>query len=375
MPGSIIFKPIEANLTHDTGLFSKMNPYCAFTAGDKVFNSEASIAKGKTPQWNGSVKVFIDGESEVLVEVMDKDRLLTEDRIGSFKIDLNEVKATGHLNRWFSLSYNDKPAGEILMDCTFESANAKVDEAIIEKAQIDLLIKEEVTKPIVEKDAIVTEVVLPEEQRRTYVEQIQTVEPHTFIKEVDVVETHPVKKTIEVTEPQKILKEVQYTEIVPVKKTIETLEPTVVHRQVEVMEPRVVAKTIYVTENVPVMKDIETVEYVPVTREIESMEPQTFTKNIEVIEQMPTTKVVNVTELVNVKKEVEMVEPVIVTQTITKEIVPEVIIAAEITKTVGPASVIGVEAVAKKDILVKTTVVEPEVLVEKKEVIVAEIME
>jgi len=370
MPGSFLFKPIEANLTHDTGLFAKMSPYCAFTAGDKVFNSEVCKTGGKTPQWNDSVKVIVENESEVLVDVMDKDRLLTEDHIGSFRINLDEIKTQGYLSKWFSLAYNGQPAGKILIDCIFQGNNSKVDEQVMQDARIELLKKDEVIKPIVEKDSAV---VLPEEQqRRTYVEQIQTVEPHTFIKEVDVVETRPVKKTIEVTEPQKILKEVQYTEIVPVKKTIETLEPTVVHRQVEVMEPRVVAKTIYVTENVPVMKDIEVVEYVPVTREVESMEPQTFTKQIEVVEQVPTTKEVDVTELVTVKKGVEMIEPVIVTQTITKEIVPEVIVAAEITKTVGPASVIGVEAVAKKDILVKTTVLENEV-VQKKDVIVTSV--
>jgi len=355
MPGTIVFKPIEANLTHNTDFIKKMNPYCAFIVGSKRINSQISKHGGKHPHWNDTVSVPYTNESKIMVELMDKDRITKDDHIGSFMIDLPEIEAQGQSSRWYPLYYKNKPAGEILLEASVQGLGMGMGTGVDTGLYGSTNLQQEtiVAAPIVEREevfisqpAVVEQEVMVQQKPilegvKTYVEQRQTVEPHTFLKEVDVVETRPVLQTIEVLEPRKVLKDVQYTEAVPVRKTIETIEPQVITKEVEVMEPRLVTKTIQVVENVPVKKQVEVIESVPIMREVETFEPQTFTKQIEITEQVPVMKTVTVTEPVHLKKAVEFVEPIITTQTITKEIRPEVIVNEQITKSVGPATYIG----------------------------------
>jgi len=395
MPGSIVFRPIEANLTHNTDIISKMNPYCSFLVGEKRINSQICKKGGKHPHWSDSVSVPVANESKIMVELMDKDKLTKDDHIGSFVIDLRELEAQGQSSRWYPLYYKNKPAGEILLEASFQGQSGLygsglgqtgltgtqstglvgtgvagaglvgtgfsgsqstgfvgqestlnrgfVEEGTLGQSEFVQRDQALLTGPaVVQQETFVSQTPIVEQHAaRTFVEQRQTVEPHTFIKEVDVVETRPVQQTIEVMEARKVLKEVQYTEAVPVMKTIETMDARVVTKEVEVIEPRVVTKTIQVVENVPVVKQVEVIESVPVMREVETFEPQTFTKQVEVTEQVPVMRTVTVTEPVHLKKQVEFVEPIITTQTITKEIRPEVIVNEEITTSVGPATYVG----------------------------------
>jgi len=354
MPGTIVFKPIEANLTHNTDFIKKMNPYCAFIVGTKRINSQICKHGGKHPHWNDAVTVPFTNESKIMVELMDKDKITKDDHIGSFMIDLPELEAQGQSSKWYPLYYKNKPAGEILLEASFQGQpglygtgqESTLNREFIQEGSLgsEFVQRDEaiIQEPaFIQEEVLVNQKPIVEEGVRTFVEQRQTVEPHTFLKEVDVVETRPVLQTIEVMEPRKVLKEVQYTEAVPVKKQIETIEPQVITKEVEVMEPRLVTKTIQVVENVPVKKQVEVIESVPIMREVETFEPQTFTKQIEVTEQVPVTKTVTVTEPVHLKKAVEFVEPIITTQTITKEIRPEVIVNEQVTRSVGPATYIG----------------------------------
>jgi hypothetical protein len=336
MPGTITFKPIEANLTHNQNYIKKMNPYCAFIVGGKRINSQISKHGGKHPHWSDAVTVPYTTEAKIDVELMDKDRITKDDLVGSFQVDLPELQAQGQSSKWYPLYYKNKPAGEILLEASIH------DEGFGNLAQSEFVYREEerVLNQPVKEEQILTQS-KPMEALKTYVEQRQTVEPHTFMKEVDYVETRSVQQTIEVLEPRKVMKDVQYTDVVPCKKTIETIEPQVVTKEVEVIEPRLVTKTIQVVENVPVRKQVDVIESIPVIREIDTFESRTFTKQVEVTEQVPVSRTVTVTEPYHIKKNVEFVEPIITTQTITKEVRPEIIVNEQVTKSVGPATYLG----------------------------------
>jgi len=347
MPGTIVFKPIEANLVHNTDFITKMNPYCAFVVDGKRYNSQICKHGGKHPHWNESIAVPVPMSSQMItIELMDKDRITKDDVIGSLTVEMPELQAQGLQSRWYPLHYKNKPAGEILLEASFQGS-----EFVGSQSQSGLILSQQpgggviqreeviVEQPaVVQEEVIVNRAAVEQEVHQTFVEQRQTVEPHTFIKEVDVVETRPVLKEVEVFEPRKVLKQVQYTEAVPVKKVIDTADVQVVMKEVEVMEPRLVTKTIQVIENVPVTKQVEVIESVPSWKEVEVYEPRTFTKQVQVTEQVPVMKTISVTEPVTLKKAVEFVEPIITTQTITKEIKPEVIVNEQITKSVGPAT-------------------------------------
>jgi len=357
MPGTIVFKPIEANLVHNTDFITKMNPYCTFIVDGKRFNSLVCKKGGKHPHWSDSVSVPVPMDSRITVELMDKDRITKDDTIGSFTIDLPELQNTGgQSSKWYPLQYKNKPAGEILLETAlmgepgfggsgFEQAGFSNQSAGIGVlGGSNMMQREEV---ILEQPAVIQEEVIVNrsaeilEPRQTYVEQRQTVEPHTFLKEIDVIETRPVLQEIEVFEPRKVMKEVQFTEIVPVRKIIDNVDVQVVQKEIEVMEPRLVRKQIQVIENVPVTKQVEVIESVSSYRDVEVYEPQTFTKQVQVTEQVPVMKTITVTEPVHLKRAVEFVEDIITTQTITKEIKPEVVVNQQITKSVGPATYIG----------------------------------
>jgi len=359
MPGTITFRPIEANLTHNTDLIGKMNPYCAFIVGDNIFRGQVCKKGGKHPHWDDAVTIPFTNASQVIVEVMDKDRFSRDDNIGSFMINLNELQSGGG-SRWYPLTYKNKPAGEILLETSFAGGagfNHGIEQSTLNQGFIEgqsmnrgVVVDTIVEQPIIEKEIIVEQPVVVEQEvfvqqapvhdRKIFTEQQQIVEPRTFLKEVDVVETRSVQQNIEVLEPVRVTKEVQYTQAVPVTKQIEVVEPTVVVKEVEVIEPRLVTKTIQVVENVPVKKMVEVIESVPRMQEVQTFEPQTFTKQVEVTDYVPVQKTVTVTEPVHLKKAVEFVEPVITTKTITKELREAVIIDESITTTVGPASLI-----------------------------------
>ena len=381
MPGTFIIKPIEANLTHNTDIITKMNPYCAFNIGGSRIKSQICKKGGKHPHWNESITLPVTNESTVLVELMDKDRITHDDLVGSFMLDLSEIQSSGQVSKWYPLSYKNKAAGEILLEAVYQpgemdlagqnqfyqegqqyagtNAGLITDQNLYQEEQLrtaqpEIIQKEEIvttttttTQPIVQQQ----EILATDVSRRTQVEgahvwteQHQVVEPHTFIREVEVVETRSALKEIEVMEPVKVLKDVAYTQAVPVRHQIEVTEPQVVIKEVEVIEPRLVSKTIQVVENVPVKRQVEVVEMRNTIKEVETFEPQTLHKQVEVTEYVPHLQQVEVTQPVTLKKAVEFVEPVITTQTITKEMQPAIIIDEKFTTEVGPASVIGMSS-------------------------------
>jgi len=122
MPGTIIFKPIQANLTHNTSHIVEMDPYCQITLGSRQVKGEACHRGGRSPHWNDSITVQTIEEPKCLIEIKDKGTLLSDSDIGSCEIDLKEIEQQGKVLRWYNLQFNDKPAGEILLEATFKSS-------------------------------------------------------------------------------------------------------------------------------------------------------------------------------------------------------------------------------------------------------------
>jgi len=375
MPGTFIFKPIEANLTHNTELIGKMNPYCSLVMGTNRFKGQVCKKGAKHPHWNDVITIPDANEPTALLEVMDQDRITADDEIGHCMIDLQEVQSRGTVSRWYPLSYKNKPAGEILMEAIYQPDPSLINQGSTFGAGAGTALETGLATGLAtgvaaetgmlgaqtstygaqagtwqQEQTVATGTGWTEEVAhetssfrtggRVFQEQRQFVEPYVFHKQVDVVETRPVLKEVEVTEPVKVLKEVQYTEAVPVLQQIEVTEPLVVTKEVQVMEPRVVTKTIEVVENVPVIKHVDVIEPRTYLKEVETVVPQTFTKTVEVTEQVPVRKTVQVTEPIVVKRDVEFAQPIVTTETITKEIPETIIVDQKITKEVGPATIV-----------------------------------
>jgi len=120
MPGTLTFRPIEANLTvKDKDLIGKMDPYFLFHVGGQKIKSQVCQSGGQHPIWNDSVSVPLPSTGGfVQVDLKDKDMLI-DDRIGTFELDLNEITSLGQVRKWYPIFSKDRPAGEILIETIF----------------------------------------------------------------------------------------------------------------------------------------------------------------------------------------------------------------------------------------------------------------
>ena len=73
--GKLRFSVIEANLTHDLGTFSQMDPYVTLKWKNKHFKTNVLKGAGKNPHWNQAFEFELDlkhfKESNIWVDVMD----------------------------------------------------------------------------------------------------------------------------------------------------------------------------------------------------------------------------------------------------------------------------------------------------------------
>jgi len=158
MPGTFVFRPIEANLTHDTDWLGKMDPYCAYMMNNKRIKGQVCKKGGQHPIWNEATTVPMEVDQPAcIVELMDKDTFI-DDSIGTFVIDLNEVRNHGSLSKWYPVFHKNKPAGQILFEAAFQPAGGYVQPVIQQPVLV-----EEVPKKAVIEETVVTKEVLPQE--------------------------------------------------------------------------------------------------------------------------------------------------------------------------------------------------------------------
>jgi hypothetical protein len=166
MPGTYTFRPIQANLTHDTDWLGKMDPYCSFRVGPQRIKGPICRNGGKFPKWeDATINVPATNEPSLVVDLCDKDKILHDDNIGSFVIDLQEVQSRGQLSKWYPIYWNKKPAGEILLESAFQPEIIKQpvivqQPVVVEKIVTQPVIVEEVvTKPVIVEKVVTEEVV------------------------------------------------------------------------------------------------------------------------------------------------------------------------------------------------------------------------
>jgi len=134
MPGTIIFKPIEANLTRDLDLIGKMDPYCLFIIENRKYKGQVCKSGGTHPYWNDTVAIPRTSQPTCLLELRDKDKILTSDTIGGCEVNLEEIETCGKLSKWYPIVHSKKLAGQILIESTFlpETALSLAEEADVQ---------------------------------------------------------------------------------------------------------------------------------------------------------------------------------------------------------------------------------------------------
>jgi len=155
MPGTYTFRPIQANLTHDTDWLGKMDPYCSYRVGPNRIKGPVCRNGGKFPKWeDATVSVPAVNEPSMVVDLMDKDKILFDDNIGSFVVDLQEIQSHGRVSKWYPVYWHKKPAGEILMEAAFQPEMIQQHQPVMEP----VLVKETIVEPVIVEKVITEEV-------------------------------------------------------------------------------------------------------------------------------------------------------------------------------------------------------------------------
>ena len=111
--------PVEAEITHDTEVFGKMDPYVVMSSREQTWKSKTAGDAGKTPKWKHH-----DGHFEVEVKFLgddikyhlwDEDTLSKDDDIAEGSCHLSAFTREGEsvIEEWFGLKYKGKDAGRI----------------------------------------------------------------------------------------------------------------------------------------------------------------------------------------------------------------------------------------------------------------------
>ena len=123
MPGTIVFRPLQANLTRDTEVIGSMSPFCEVNLNGHKVQGPVCSKGGKHPSWDDKMTLKSHDEAACILEVKNKNLLFPDHVIAGCKIDLKGIEKSGQVTKWFPLSYNNHPAGKLLVEITYSPDN------------------------------------------------------------------------------------------------------------------------------------------------------------------------------------------------------------------------------------------------------------
>ena len=123
--GKLKLHIIEANLTRDTEVFSKMDPFCKLQMRDQTYKTKVLNGAGKKPKWNEMWEIDVKYIGDDLyIECRDED-VTSSDEIGVATIKLSSLCAGGGMDEWFDLTYKGKKSGTIHLKGVFTPHGAQ----------------------------------------------------------------------------------------------------------------------------------------------------------------------------------------------------------------------------------------------------------
>ena len=114
--GNLTLRPISGQLTRDTEIFGKMDPFCVVKIGMQEQRTRVHHDAGKFPQWQESFSFRIGSEDMVNFIVWEHDSASSNDLIGEGSISLASLKKTGRNSEYVQIFYKGKPAGKIYIE-------------------------------------------------------------------------------------------------------------------------------------------------------------------------------------------------------------------------------------------------------------------
>ena len=119
MYGSVILKPVRAELARDKEWFGKMDPYCKIRTNNGEFRTHTANDQGKTPFWNDSFDIQLSGDASIHISVWDKDNLSKDDFLAETTINLMGALQVGQNVAWHPLYDKGVAAGRIYIEMQY----------------------------------------------------------------------------------------------------------------------------------------------------------------------------------------------------------------------------------------------------------------
>jgi Ca2+-dependent lipid-binding protein len=118
--GILTITCVDGKLTHDTEVMGSMSPYCTFVFNGKKLKTKTHSRGGKSPVWGDKFQLEVESHTEeIFLRVWDQD-MTTSDAVGFTKIKLSSLMINQGVDDWFTITFDNKPAGEIHLISHFE---------------------------------------------------------------------------------------------------------------------------------------------------------------------------------------------------------------------------------------------------------------
>lgn len=131
--GLLTLTCVEGKLTHDTEAMGKMSPYITIVFKGTKLKTKVHNYGGKKPVWGDSFVLDVASPTEELVlRVWDQD-LTTSDAVGFTKIKMSSLMINCGVEDWFTIMYDNKPAGEVKIKTQFEPKGGNAYDQMQEK--------------------------------------------------------------------------------------------------------------------------------------------------------------------------------------------------------------------------------------------------
>jgi hypothetical protein len=117
--GTVTIRPVSAQITHDTDLFSKMDPFCVFIVGQQRHKTHTAKGAGKHPKWTDYITLNVHTQDNIFVEIWDDDTFSQNKLIAVGEIHVSKIAQVGRIEEWINLSYDKKNAGTLMLEATY----------------------------------------------------------------------------------------------------------------------------------------------------------------------------------------------------------------------------------------------------------------
>ena len=118
--GILTLRPVEGKLTHDTEVFGSMSPYITIAFNKHKYKTKVHSGGGKEPRWTDEFQLEVSSATEeCTLRVWDQD-MTTSDAVGFCKIKMSSLIINMGVSDWFTIMFDNQPAGSIKLETTFE---------------------------------------------------------------------------------------------------------------------------------------------------------------------------------------------------------------------------------------------------------------